>query len=85
MKIISFKGGRDRNLSYLIYDPISKKALVIDPFENIEIYEKKSEELKVKILGIINTHYHRDHIEGNNAFIEKGIPVLNLTNKKRYT
>jgi len=81
MKVISFKGGIDRNLSYLIYDIKTKKAIVIDPFKNINIYFSKEKELGLKIIGILNTHYHRDHIEGNAEFIEKNIKILDTTKK----
>lgn len=81
MEIISFKGGRDRNLSYLIHN--SKKAIIIDPFKNIEIYLKKAKSLNLEIIGVINTHQHIDHIEGNKGFIEKGIEIIDLKNKKK--
>lgn len=71
-----FKGGYDRNLSYLIHDKKTKKGIVIDPFRNTEIYFDKAEELGVKIVGILNTHSHKDHVEGNSFFVEKEIPLL---------
>ena len=80
MKIISFKGGHDRNLSYLIHT--QNKCLIVDPFKNIKIYEDKAKSLNLKIIGILNTHSHKDHTKGNPEFIKKKIPILNLTNKK---
>tara|TARA_Y100000310_G_C20548790_1_gene746975 strand:- start:141 stop:719 length:579 start_codon:yes stop_codon:yes gene_type:complete len=82
MKVISFKGGMDRNLSYLIYN--EEEAIIIDPFKNIDIYLKKARSLGVKIVGFLNTHQHRDHIEGNEDLEEKGIKNLkNLKNIKQ--
>tara|TARA_Y100000310_G_C20530854_1_gene738366 strand:+ start:44 stop:640 length:597 start_codon:yes stop_codon:yes gene_type:complete len=83
MKIISFKGGRDRNLSYLIYN--KNQAIVVDPFKNINIYEDEAKQLNLKIIGVINTHFHPDHIEGNPAFENKGIKIINLKHKRIIT
>lgn len=82
MEIEVFEGGFDRNLSYLIYDKQIAKAIVIDPFFNISIYLDKSKELNLEITGVLNTHSHRDHIEGNPFFEEIGIHVLNTEKDK---
>jgi glyoxylase-like metal-dependent hydrolase (beta-lactamase superfamily II) len=81
MEIISFKGGHDRNISYIIHS--NNQALIIDPFKNTEIYLKKAEELNLKLIGIINTHKHIDHIEGNKALEKSGIKILDLENKSK--
>ena len=83
MKIEFFTGGRDRNISYLIYDLLEKKGFVVDPFENIEIYYKKAVSLDIEIIGVLNTHSHRDHIEGNPAFKKKGVRILKAFGKKK--
>ena len=82
MKLVSFKGGRDRNLSFIIINQKTKEALVVDPFENIEIYTKKAKELGLEIKGVINTHLHGDHTEGNENFEKIGVKIFNLENKK---
>jgi len=76
MKVETFKGGYDRNFSYLIYDEISKMGYVIDPLKDTEQYYEKSKELKVYITGVLNTHGHFDHTEGNASFKDKGIPLV---------
>jgi hydroxyacylglutathione hydrolase len=53
-----------RNFSYLIFDPASNDAWVIDPFDEqpmIDYIKKKGLSLR----GILNTHQHWDHIKGN--------------------
>lgn len=53
-----------RNFSYLIFDPTSGDAYVIDPFEAQPLIDYiKKEGLYLK--GILNTHQHWDHIRGN--------------------
>ncbi|MEM3074920.1 MAG: MBL fold metallo-hydrolase [Candidatus Pacearchaeota archaeon] len=83
MKIIPFEGGKDRNLSYIILNKKTKEALVVDPFKNIEIYIKKAEELRIKIVGVINTHLHIDHIEGNEHLKKIGYKVIKLNGKNK--
>ena len=82
MEIIAFKGGRDRNLSYIVHN--GKEAIVIDPFKEVSIYEEKAKELNLIILGIVNTHFHSDHIEGNEEFEKKGIGVWKLLKDKTF-
>lgn len=79
METISFKGGRDRNLSYIIYS--KKQAIIIDPFTNMDIYLEKAIVLDFKIKGFINTHNHRDHIEGNESLEKKGIEKIDVSKK----
>ena len=71
MRVEQFKVGEDRNFSYLVIS--DDEAVVIDPFENIEIYEEKAKELEAQIIGVLNTHTHSDHAAGNKPFREKGI------------
>ena len=76
MKVITFKGGYDRNFSYLIYDSKSKDAFVIDPFDDISLYLNKAKDVSINIAGVLNTHGHFDHIQGNKAFESHGIKVI---------
>lgn len=58
-----------RNYSYLILDEGSGETWVIDPYEAnpmIEFIKKNGLDLK----GILNTHYHHDHIRGNEPLKE---------------
>lgn len=53
-----------RNFSYLIFDPTTADAWVIDPFDELPIidYIKKH---SLNLRGILNTHQHWDHVKGN--------------------
>lgn len=74
MRVEQFKGGDDRNLSYLLYT--DEHALVIDPFAQIELYEQRADQLGVTIIGVLNTHTHADHTRGNKPFRKNGVERL---------
>ena len=71
MNIESYKGGYDRNLSYLIV--CDEDAVIVDPFENVQQYFDDAENHDANIIGFMNTHAHFDHIQGNQALEDKGI------------
>ncbi len=79
MRVIKFKGGYDRNLSYILFDEKTKEAAVIDPFKEISIYLEKAKELNIEIIGILNTHEHKDHVVGNSFFEKKGFEIIKPT------
>jgi glyoxylase-like metal-dependent hydrolase (beta-lactamase superfamily II) len=63
-----FKQLFDKNSStytYLIASSKGREALIIDPvLENVEIYIKTLKELDLKLVKVIDTHTHADHITG---------------------
>jgi len=75
MEVVKFKGGFDRNFRHVIYDIKSKEAIVIDPFP-IDNYFIKTQKLGLKIIGVLNTHSHFDHISGNEFFKRHGINLI---------
>ena len=51
--------------TYLVASAKGKEALIIDPvLENVEIYIKLLNELNLKLVKVIDTHIHADHITG---------------------
>ena len=52
--------------AYLLGDPQSGEALVIDPADETEDILALAEKNHLKIKYIVNTHGHVDHISGNN-------------------
>jgi glyoxylase-like metal-dependent hydrolase (beta-lactamase superfamily II)/rhodanese-related sulfurtransferase len=62
--------------SYLIGDPTSGEAFVVDPAYAIEPYLEAAEEEDVRIVRVLETHTHADHVSGHGRFaLEHGIPV----------
>ena len=63
-------------LSYLIGCPKSGEAMVIDPKRDYEDYIIEAEKNGLRIVGIIDTHVHADHISGACELSEKTGAVI---------
>ncbi len=51
--------------TYLISSGIGREALIVDPvLENVDLYIKLLKELNLKLVKVIDTHIHADHISG---------------------
>ena len=62
--------------SYLVGDPGSGEAVVVDPAFTIEQYLVEAEHRGVRIVRVIETHTHADHLSGHGRLaLEHGIPV----------
>ncbi len=62
--------------SYLIGDPATGEAVVVDPAYAIEHYLDASAEYDVRIVRVIETHTHADHVSGHGRFaLEHDVPV----------
>jgi len=62
--------------SYLIGDESSGEAVVVDPAYAIEPYLEEAEKRHVRIVGVLETHTHADHVSGHGRFaLEHDVPV----------
>ena len=71
MKIKSFQGGYDKNLSYLIWCDKTKYAAIIDPAVNPMRALEYIEDSELVLSKIIITHSHYDHIKYLEDYIYK--------------
>ncbi len=62
--------------SYLVGDPGTGEAVVVDPAFAIEQYLEEAERREVRIVRTIETHTHADHLAGHGRLaLEHGVPV----------
>jgi hydroxyacylglutathione hydrolase len=62
--------------SYLIGDEGSREAVVVDPAYTIEPYLEEAERSGVRLVRVLETHTHADHVSGHGRFaLEHGVPV----------
>src|SRR5947208_16874702 len=54
--------GAMQNFGYVIGDPKTKRAAVVDPSFDARILQKVAKENGYSIELIFNTHHHRDHV-----------------------
>lgn len=77
--------GQMRNFMYLLGDPQSREALIVDPAWDVDGLLSIAEEEGYTVAGALITHYHPDHvggdmfgmtIEGVSSLLErKGVPL----------
>jgi hydroxyacylglutathione hydrolase len=63
MRILQLPVLRD-NYVYLLHDPDTATAAVVDPAMAEPVLEKLAE-LQAELVAILNTHHHHDHVGGN--------------------
>jgi glyoxylase-like metal-dependent hydrolase (beta-lactamase superfamily II)/rhodanese-related sulfurtransferase len=62
--------------SYLVGDPGTGEAALVDPAFAIEQYLEEADRRGVRIVRVIETHTHADHLSGHGRLaLEHGIPV----------
>jgi hydroxyacylglutathione hydrolase len=62
--------------SYLVGDPGTGQAVVIDPAFAIEQYREEAERRGVRIVRVVETHTHADHVAGHGRFaLEYDVPA----------
>jgi len=62
--------------SYLVGDPRTGQAVVVDPAFAIEQYLEEAERRDIRIVRVIETHTHADHLAGHGRLaLEHGVPV----------
>jgi len=62
--------------SYLVGDEHAGVAVVVDPSYRIEPYLEEAERRDVRLVGVLETHTHADHVSGHGRLaLEHGLPV----------
>ena len=76
MGLLSLVVGPMQVNCYIVFDELTKEALVIDPGDRGDKIADKVEELGLHCYAILLTHGHFDHILGIKALVERtGAPI----------
>ena len=68
--------GGDRNFGYLLGDRTAGQGVLIDPSYAPEVLVQRAADQQLKVVYIVNTHGHPDHINGNDKAVElTGAPI----------
>ena len=51
--------------SYLVADTKTREAIVVDPRRDIDVYLEDADREGLRIVGIVNTHFHADFVAGH--------------------
>ncbi|MFJ3486424.1 MBL fold metallo-hydrolase [Pseudomonas sp. NPDC090202] len=68
----------------IIGDPVTKKAIVVDPGGNHELILAKLEAYGLKVVSIIHTHAHLDHFLASGQLKEKTGATLHLHKEDQF-
>jgi len=63
--------GAMQNFSYIIGDPASRKAALVDPAWDVDRLLTECQAAGLSVAYVINTHSHHDHVEGNDAVVKR--------------
>ncbi|ABA90311.1 metal-dependent hydrolase, beta-lactamase superfamily [Syntrophotalea carbinolica DSM 2380] len=70
LEIVQIPAGEMKNFSYLLYCPVSRQGLAVDPSLEPQRLLDAIEAHNVKLTWLVNTHGHRDHVAGNGLILE---------------
>src|SRR5262245_62802973 len=56
--------------SYLLGRAGRGEIVIVDPLDNIEVYLHASRDAGMRIVSVIDTHVHADHLSGGRALAE---------------
>jgi hydroxyacylglutathione hydrolase len=78
-RVVLFRQFVDDDLgcaSYLFGDPSKGEAFLVDPAYAIEQYLEAADEAGVRIVRVLETHTHADHVSGHGRLaLEHGVPI----------
>ena len=70
MKVHQLEVGGMQNFTYILEDEETSEAILIDPSWDLQDVLQIIKRNSLKIKYIVNTHYHFDHIIGNEAMVK---------------
>jgi hydroxyacylglutathione hydrolase len=75
--------GAFQNFAYVIGDERTRIAAIVDPAWEVDKLLKTCSDLGLKASYVINTHSHRDHVEGNDLVVQRTGAKIIMHEKSR--
>lgn len=70
-------------LAYLMFDPSSREAVIVDPGREIDPYLNAIHSQHLTLTAIVETHTHADHLSGHGALHLKTDAPIRLSERSR--
>jgi len=70
--IVQLDASQMDNYSYLVYCPETMQGAAVDPSMRPEVLIAEAKQRGVKLVLLLNTHGHQDHVAGNPRILEQG-------------
>lgn len=71
LDVACFVLGPLENNTYLVWDPATADAVVVDPAPGCEAVAETVERKGLSLKAVLNTHAHFDHAAGNGLFVRR--------------
>jgi glyoxylase-like metal-dependent hydrolase (beta-lactamase superfamily II) len=71
LEIIQIPAGEMNNFSYLLFCPATRQGLAVDPSLEPQRLLDAIEKHGVRLIWLVNTHGHRDHVAGNGLVLQR--------------
>ena len=75
VEIVQFQRRAKGCLSYLIGDPASSRAAVVDPTRHVERVAEVASDRGYSVESVFDTHVHADHVSGGRELLERNEAV----------
>src|SRR5688572_18207767 len=71
VRVLDVRHGSMKNYNYLVVDPDTRQAVIVDPAWELEKIESALADEEATLSGILLTHSHHDHIDLARPLAEK--------------
>jgi hydroxyacylglutathione hydrolase len=69
--VLAVRRGSMKNFNYLVVDPASREAVIVDPAWEMETIDRAVADARARLSGILVTHSHPDHLNLATPLAEK--------------